>query len=145
MYNEILDAVLNRLNVLFGPEAIIYTDTVEPGIEAPCFTVQFLDSSEKPMMGSRYYRKTDILIQYRPGQKTALLRELNRVTEILMDGMEYITLADQKGLRGTELSAKPDINEKRLDFKVSYHTFISKAYSEEETMQTMEIEKGMVK
>lgn len=145
MYNEILDAVMNQLKSLFGPEYGIYTGAVGPEIEKPCFSVQFLASSEKPMIGSRYYRRTDLLIQYFPSQETELLREFNRVTEVLMNGMEYITLADGKSLRGTERSAKPEMSEKRLEFMVSYNTFVNKTNDEEETMQTMEIKKGLVK
>ena len=60
MLNEIMDAVTGRLYELFGDGYTIYTDRVKQGLEEPCFFVQFLEPSEKPMIGRRYFRRTDM-------------------------------------------------------------------------------------
>ena len=49
MLNDIMDAVTRRLNELFGDGYEIYTDAVEQGLKEPCFFVQFLEPSEKPV------------------------------------------------------------------------------------------------
>lgn len=59
--------------------------------------------------------------------------------------MEYITLADGSQLRGTGRSIRPDLDERLLTFLVSYGMFVVKARQEETTMESIEIEKGMVK
>ena len=51
MYNDILDAVTRRLNELFGDDYEIYTDPVKQGLTEPCFFVQILEPTEKPMIG----------------------------------------------------------------------------------------------
>ncbi len=145
MYNDILDAITRRLNELFGDGYEIYTDPVRQGIKEPCFFVQLLEPTEKPMVGQRYFRETGIAIQYLPGETTEILREMNRATELLMDGMEYITLADGSLLRGTARSARPDLEDGVLTFFVSYNLYIIKDKKKEDTMETIEIEKGMVK
>lgn len=145
MLNEVMDAVTRRLYELFGDDYEIYTDAVEQGLKEPCFFVQFLEPSEKPMIGRRYFRQMDLCIQYLPGEIPEASRELNRVTELLMDGMEYITLADGSRLRGTERRVRPDLEEKILTFFVHYSLFVLKEQKTGEVMETMEIEKGMVK
>lgn len=145
MINDIMDAVTRKLYELFGDGFEIYTEPVKQGLKEPCFFIQFLEPSEKPMVGQRYSLRTDLCIQYLSGERSEVLRELNRMTGCLMDGLEYITLADGSLIRGTERSARPEPDEKMLTFFVSYHIFVLKAQKEKETMETIEIEKRMVK
>lgn len=145
MYNDILDAVVGRLRELFGDEYGICTEPAGQGTSGPCFFVQLQESAEKPMVGPRYFRKTEILIRYQPEETPQTFREMNRAAEILMDGLEYISLADGSLLRGTGRSALPDPERRQLIFRVSYNLFVIKARQEETTMETIEIEKGMVK
>lgn len=145
MYNDILDAITRRLNELFGDGYEIYTDPVKQVLREPCFFVQLLEPAEKPVVGRRYFRETGIAIQYLPGEPAQILREMNRATEILMNGMESITLADGSLLRGTGRSARPDLEEGVLTFFVSYNLYIIKEKKREDPMETIEIEKGMVK
>lgn len=135
MLNDILDAVTRRLDALFGEGYEIYTDEVKQGLKEPCFFVQFLEPSEKQVTGQRYYRKTDLCIQYFPGNAKKIMRELNHVSDILMDGMEHITLADGSLLRGTDMSARPDMEQQVLSFFVSYNLFVLKIKEQEETME----------
>lgn len=135
MLNDILDAVTRRLDALFGEGYEIYTDEVKQGLKEPCFFVQFLEPSEKQVIGQRYYRQTDVCIQYFPGNAKKIMRELNQVSDILMDGMEHITLADGSLLRGTSMSARPDMEQQVLSFFVSYNLFVLKIKEQEETME----------
>lgn len=134
MLNDILDAITNKLDELF-PDNPVYTDAVEQDLVEPCFFVQFLEPSEKPMIGQRYYRETAVSIQYLPGDTREVLRELNRVADILMDGMEYITLEDGSLLRGTGRLARPDMEERILTFLVNYNMFVIRQKPKEEPMK----------
>lgn len=145
MLNEIMDAVTTRINEVFGDDYTIYTDVVEQGLKEPCFFVRFLEPSEKLMIGRRYFRQMDLCIQYLPGGISEVSKELNRVTELLMNGMEYITLADGSRLRGIERRVRPDLEEKILTFFVHYSLFVLKEQKTEEAMEAIKIEKGMVK
>lgn len=135
MLNDILDAVTRRLDALFGEGYEIYTDEVKQGLKEPCFFVQFLEPSEKRVIGQRYYRQTDVCIQYFPGNAKKIMRELNRVSDILLSGMEYITLEDDSLLRGTGLSVRPDMEQRVLTFLVSYNMFVIKPKEREDTME----------
>lgn len=139
MLNDIMDAVTRRLDELFGDGYTIYTDRVEQGLEEPCFFVQFLEPSEKPMIGRRYYRQTEMCIQYMPEDTQQSSRELNRVSDILMNGMEYITLTDGNLLRGTGMKVRMDMDEDVLTFLVSYNMYVVKKKQEEETMDDVKV------
>lgn len=143
MLNEIMDAVTRKLDGLF-PDCRIYTDETEQGLEEPCFFVAFLEPSEKPVIGRRCFRQTGMTIQYLPGENPEISREFNRVSDLLMDGLEYVTLEDGCLIRGTGRSARPDVAEKVLTFLVSYNLFTMKSGTVEDEMEQMEadIRKG---
>ena len=131
MYNEIMDAVTRKLDTLF-PEMTVYTSKVEQGLKEPCFFVGFLDPSEKPLLGTRYFRSTGIYIQYLPEEGEQRTRELNSVLGVLMESMEYLSLADGTLIRGTKRSG--EFKEKVLTFFVNYDRFGRKAGKEMESM-----------
>lgn len=134
MQNEIMDAVTRRLFELFGDEYAIYTDEVEQGLAEPCFFAGFLEPSEKPLLGGRFLRTYDMYIQYFPksGQPS---RELNSVSDRLMDGLEYITLQDGSLKRGKERSSK--VSDGVLTFLVTYEVFGIKSGAEAERMEEL--------
>lgn len=136
MLNDIMDAVTRRLNELFGDGYEIYTDAVGQGLTEPCLFVRFLEPSEKPMIGQRYYRETAMSIQYLPGDTPQPSREMNRTADILMDGLEYITLGDGSLLRGTGRSHRTE--DGVLTFFVSYNMFVVKSKAQEEPMEGLE-------
>ena len=139
MYNEIMDAVTKQLSVLFPPEAgyTIYIDAVEQGLSEPCFFVQFLEPSEKPMIGTRYYRKNAMCIQYFPGDIAKLSRELNRVLDILMEQMRRIELKSGRKINGTDRSGR--IDDGVLTFLVQYNTFDTREIIQEDAMSEIKV------
>lgn len=134
MLNDIMDAVTRRLGGLFGDGCRVYTDPVGQGLEEPCFFVQFLEPSEKPMVGRRFFRESGMSIQYLPGEAPEIQRELNRVADILMDGMGYIQLPDGRLLRGTGMGVSADLEGAVLTFLVSYNMFAVRPEAAEEPM-----------
>lgn len=143
MSNEILEAVARQLNSLFGDDYAIYTETVNQGFVKPCFFVQLIEQSEKPMINNRFYRKTGVCIQFLQGEAVQPSDERNRVAEGLMNEMEYVRLTDESLLRGTGKSWKMENG--ILNFFISYSAFFNKLKQTEEPMETIEIEKGLVK
>lgn len=139
MYNEIMDAVTKQLSVLFPPEAgyTIYTDAVEQGLSEPCFFVQFLEPSEKPMIGPRYYRKNAMCIQYLPGDIAKSSRELNRVLDILMEQMRMIELKSGRKINGTDRSGR--IDDDVLTFFVQYNGFDIRENVQEDAMSEIRV------
>lgn len=139
MYNEIMDAVTKQLSVLFPPEAgyTIYTDAVEQGLSEPCFFVQFLEPSEKPMIESRYYRKNAMCIQYLPGDIVKPSRELNRVLDILMEQMRMIELKNGRKINGTDRSGR--IGDGVLTFFVQYNAFDIRETIQEDGMSEIKV------
>ena len=139
MYNEIMDAVTKQLSALFPPGAgyTIYTDAVEQGLSEPCFFVQFLEPSEKPMIGPRYYRKNAMCIQFLPGDIAKPSRELNRVLDILMEQMHRIELKNGRKINGTDRSGR--IDDGVLTFLVQYNTFDTREIIQEDAMSEIEV------
>lgn len=138
MLNDILSGVNAKLKELFGEDTVIYTDAVEQGLVEPCFFVGFLEPSEKTVIGRRRFRSTGIYIQYLPGSPAQINRELYRVADILMDGMESITLKNGDILRGTGISSKA--SEGVLNFFVNYNMFIIKPAGQSPDMGEIETE-----
>ncbi len=140
MYNDIMDAVTCRLNELFGDGYEIYTDEVEQELHEPCFFVQFLEPSEKPMIGLRAFRNTGMCIQYIPKEGSQKSRDLNQMASRLMDGMELVTLPGGDLLRGTSKSTK--VSDGILNFFVNYNMFIIKKKDTEGAMETIRVKGG---
>lgn len=140
MLNDIMDAVTGKLDELF-PTCTIYTDEVEQDLQEPCFFVGFLEPSETPMLGQRYFRSTGVSIQYLPGESEAVSRELARAADTLMDGMEYIRLPDGPLLRGTRM--KGNASDGVLNFFVNYNMFVIKEKEQEEVMEKLDV-KGVI-
>ena len=139
MYNEIMDAVTKQLSVLFPPESgyTVYTDAVEQGLSEPCFFVQFLEPSEKPMIGTRNYRKNAMCIQFLPGDIAKPSRELNRVLDILMEQMHMIELKSGRKINGTDRSGR--IDDGVLTFFVQYNGFDIRENVQEDAMSEIRV------
>lgn len=144
MLNEIVDAAVGRLEEIF-PEITVYTDDMEQGFAKPCFFISLIEPSEKPMIGHRYYRKTDMLIRYVPGDNVMANREINSVADRLFDEMEYIVCEDGSRLRGTNRSFKA-VNGV-LNFFVNYNMYIIRKPAEdpESSMDGISLETNLKK
>ncbi len=136
MYNDIMDAVTRKLDALF-PEITVYTNGVEQGLIEPCFFVGLLEPSEKPLLGHRYFRSTGVSIQYLPGEVEQPARELNRALDILIESMEYLSLADGSLMRGTKRSGEP--RDGVLNFFVDYDRFGMRTGNTEDPMENITV------
>lgn len=143
MLNEMLDGVSQRLNELFGTECQILTERVGQDARTPYFLVKLSEALEKPGVGLRAFWETRINIQYIPKETDKVSREVNQTAELLLAGMETITLKDGSLLRGSQKGCR--IGDGGLDFSVNYNVFVNKEQQKEVPMETIEIKKGLVK
>ncbi len=145
MCREVLDAVVRRLTEMFPEEDgyVIFTNTVETQFLNPVFLVGFNQISEKSYPGGRYLRSNGMHIRYFPGKKTQPNGEIEQVSEMLLKGLEYVTLEEGSLLRGTDRVIK--IEDGILDFKVNYNMFLYRQKETEQTMESVNVEKGLVK
>lgn len=134
--NKILYAATRRLNELY-PEYPIYTDGVEQDLEEPCFFVNLLEPSRKPMLGGRSFQQNGFCIQYFPEDLPQRSERLNAVADCLMDEMEYITIQDGSQLRGSGRSYR--VADGVLSFFVNYNLFLTKQKEKEEVMNEITV------
>ncbi|MDO4327003.1 MAG: hypothetical protein Q4E24_13385 [bacterium] len=140
MITGILDAVTRRLSEIFDDKYAIYTDEVKQGLEEPCFFVMFLEPSEKPMIGQRYFLQNGMVIQFIPDESEQVSKDVYEVAEVLMDGMEYITLSDGDLLRGT--GRRWQVVDGVLHFFVSYNLFVRRKEGQQEPMEEIEVNRS---
>ncbi len=136
MYNEIMERILKRLKELF-PEAGIGMIPLGEGIAEPYFEIGFLETSEKPVNGQRYFRSVSVYVKYYSQNSEWRLKDRNLVMEVLMDKLEYITLEDGSLLRGS--SRKGKYEEAALYFLLEYQVYILKSKEPQESMEDIKL------
>lgn len=134
MYKDIVDGISIQLNKEFGNEYEIYIDDVKQGLEEPCFFIQLLSSSNKPLLGKRSKRTYTFNIIYFP-KEYGVNNELVRVAEMLMDSLEYITLVNGDIIRGKSMES--EVSDGVLNFNITYSVFLND-YTREEAMGKVE-------
>ena len=123
MINSIIEAISISLNAEFGDDYTIYTESVEQGLNEPCFFVSCINPTNKLFFGKRYFRKNQFCIQYFPANKDREKEECNEVAERLFSCLEYITVTGDL-VRGTKMNC--DVVDGVLNFFVNYDLFIYK-------------------
>ena len=81
----------------------IYTKDVEQGIETPCFFVQLLKASKRPLIGKRHIRDYPFDIQYFP-ERDGDNEEMMDVGDALEEYLAYITLQNGNTVHGNDMS-----------------------------------------
>jgi len=123
MINSIIKSISISLNAEFGDDYTIYTESVEQGLNEPCFFVCCINHTNKIFLGKRYFRENQCCIQYFPADKDRINEECNVVTERLFSCLEYITVTGDL-VRGTKM--KFEIVDGVLNFFVNYDLFVYK-------------------
>lgn len=142
MQNDLMNAVTRRLDELFDGIYPVYTESVEQGLELPCFFVGFLKTSDKPLLLTRRQRTWDMRIQFIPEEHGEHSELLNDVCEELLTGLEWITLSDGRPVRG--LGLEGSIVDGVLTFQVSFSRTLIREKGAEDKMETLNV-KGTVK
>ncbi len=126
MINSIIEAVCISLNAEFGDDYTIYTESVEQGLQEPCFFVSCINPTDRVFLGKRYYRTNQMCVQYFSADKDREKEECCAVCERLFDCLEYITVSGDL-VRGTKMNV--EISDGVLNFFVNYDFFVRKSES----------------
>jgi hypothetical protein len=136
MYNEIMEGIVKKLQVLF-PEIETVINPLGEGEEKPCFQVGIINSEEQPVNGSRYFRSIGVSVKYYPKEPENASREIYHVLDVLMDEFEYVIAEDGSSFRGSSRNGKNEGGV--LDFQVDYQIYILKSDKTDEAMENMQL------
>ena len=123
MINSIAQSISISLNAEFGDAYTIYTESVEQGLNEPCFFLFCINPANRIFLGKRYFRENQFCIQYLPADRDREKEECNAVAERLFLCLEYITVTGDL-VRGTKM--KYEVVDGALNFFVNYDLFIYK-------------------
>ncbi len=126
MINSIIESISISLNAEFGDEYTIYTESVEQGLNEPCFFLFCINPTNRVFLGNRYFRENQCCIQYFPVDKDQAREECHAVAERLFLCLEYIIITRDLA-RGTKM--KYEVVDGVLNFFVNYDSFVYKVVS----------------
>lgn len=137
MINKIIDAISISINSEFGDGYEIYTESLEQGLNEPCFSVFCLNPTNELFLNKRYFRTNMFCIQYFPSMEEKNV-ECNTVFERLYTCLELITVDETTGhlTRGTRM--KGEIVDGVLNFFVNYDMFVYKVETKD-LMEDLEV------
>ena len=104
MVEKIIDGISQVLHETFGEDYDIYTESVEQGLEEPCFSILCLEPSREPLLGRRYFQTNPFCIHFFPSEKEKMA-QCNKVREQLFDSLGMITV-DGDLTRGTAMKSE---------------------------------------
>ena len=122
MIKAIIDALSIAINAEFGESYEIYTESVEQGLEEPCFSILCLNPKIDQKLGKRYFRTNMFCIHYFP-KSDEKRSECHSVAERLFSALEYITITGDL-CRGTEMHY--EVVDNVLSFFVNYDMHVYK-------------------
>ena len=138
--NDVVNAIAIKLNQGFGEDYTIYTESIEQGLEEPCFFIVLLTSRQSQVVGKRYFREQPFDIHYFPSTKDANM-EMHDVVDRLNDALEYITTISGDLLRGTSINH--EIVDGVLHFFVNYNFHVYKVTDPTDPMGDLKINNGL--
>lgn len=122
MINKIIDGISEAIFIEFGTGYDIYTESIEQGLEEPCFSILCLNPTNQLFMGKRYYRTNQFVIQYFPSTDEKN-QECNQVMERLFNCLETITVWGNLRI-GRKMNGQ--IVDGVLNFQVNFDMFVYK-------------------
>jgi hypothetical protein len=136
MLKEIIDGIAIRLNQEFGDDFAIYTESVEQGLNEPCFFIFMLQPSQEQVIGKRYFRQQPFDVHYFPSTKDKN-SEIVDVIDRMQDCLEYIQVGSDT-LRGTSINF--EVVGGILHCFVNYNMYVIKQADPEDPMETIQVE-----
>lgn len=132
MINQIIDGICAAIHTEFGSAYEIYTETIEQGLNEPCFSIACINPTAEQFLGKRYFRTNQFCIHYFPATEEKQA-ECCAVSERLFEALEMITV-DNDSVRGTNMHF--EFSDDVLHFFVNYDVFV---YKEQVKAPEMEI------
>ncbi len=132
MINKIIDAISLSINSEFGEGYEIHTESIEQGLQEPCFFISCINPVNDLYRDKRYFRQNMFCIQYFPSTNEPKI-ECNDVIERLFYCLEYIDVLGDMTM-GTKM--KGEIVDGVLNFFLNYDMFVYKV-KEETSMESL--------
>ncbi len=133
MINSIIQSISISLNAEFGDGYTNYTESVEQGLQEPCFFIFCVNPTNELFLGRRYFRQNQFCIQFFPEDKDRAKEECNAVAEQMYLCLEWLTVTGDL-VRGTKM--RYEVVDGVLNFFVNYDMFV---YKVEESVPMEEI------
>lgn len=133
MINKIFSSISEALYAEFGEGYEIHKESVEQGLQEPCFLITCVNPTSTLFLNKRYFRQNQFCIQYFPST-TQVNVECFEVMERLLDCLELIEI-EEKQTRGTSMSG--EVTDDVLNFFVNFDMFVYKVEDEEDTMDEL--------
>lgn len=124
----------------FGDDFSIYTESIEQGLDNPCFLITNIVHTHDAMLSNRYQDNNSFMVQYFPESNIDYLNEINGVVGRLEDALEWITV-DSSKVHGINMTS--NVVDGVLNFQVDYNVRILKSKQELERMNNLKY-KGVV-
>jgi len=148
MVNKIITGISQKLDSEFNSSSDqydIHTESLEQGLEEPCFFIFSLKPMQTKIVGNRYFSNQSFDVQYFPSNQLIdgelkTNYELNEVEGRLMDVLEYITV-DGGIVRGTKMNAETIDN--ILHFFINYNMIVKKDIAKEDSMENLKVNTGL--
>ena len=135
MIDDIEDGIAAKLYEIFGDGYEIELDELKQDFKPPGFWILELATPQTHVIRNRYLRNYNFDVQYFPSSPDgAVTREINRVSDALLLGLEYIT-AGSDLIRGTDIHY--EVQDDVLHFFVTYERFVLKVPDEEPLMEEL--------
>jgi len=140
MLNNIIDGISIKLNQVFGDGFDIYTESVEQGLNEPCFFILLMPTSQDQVIGKRYFRRHPFDIHYFPSTEDKN-KEILDVVDKLNDDFEYVTMNGDL-IHGTKMHH--EVVDGVLHFFVNYDFHVIKQPDPDDNeMDVVEINNGL--
>lgn len=134
MIQNIIDGIIAAIRTEYDKSFRIYTESIEQGLEEPCFSILCLNGSDKKNAGVRHNRTYSFIVRYFPSSDEPIA-ECLAVMESLYDLLCIIDVGTSR-LRGTGMDGT--IADGVLQFEVTYAAFLL-ATKVETSMEELEV------
>lgn len=135
MINKIISAISEALHSEFGDAYEIHKESIEQGLQEPCFSILCINPNIEQFLGRRYFRQTQFCIHYFPSTAQKFEESFGALDR-LMDCLEYITI-DGDVTRGTKMNG--EVADGVLNFFVNFDMFVYKGKNDEIFMETQKV------
>lgn len=134
MIQDIIDGISMAIGTEYDRTFKVYTESIEQGLDEPCFSIFCLNASDVKNAGTRRNRTYPFIIRYFPASDEPIAECLT-VMESLYDLLSIIDVGASR-LRGTGMDGS--IVDGVLQFQVTYAFFLL-ASKAETSMEELEV------
>lgn len=138
MLNEVINGIAMQLDILFGYK--VYVDSIKQDLENPCFLIKAVATSQEQEVDRFYKRQQKFDVLYFPQDMENTTREIKRVIDELLLGLEYIKMGNDT-IRGSKMHC--EVVDGILHFFVNYDIRVEKPRPVSEYMGTLHHEESV--